>query len=446
MVKKQSDFGEMLGVPKLSTGKCVEYLSADSGVVCGNIDLTVPPTSATATPSATTTGAAIVTSTKQESTSPNSDLISKARLNLAPGKLPEPTGQEEICAHLSSTLRASLRVLGHGSGTSVASTSTRVVDDLMNVYVCGVPGVGKTLCVGSVLRTMEQQQNQYDDENEDADAQCDVNANHTSSSSSSCLSLSGDKRRRTKSSSAPSATKRARLERVPECDPPLPPFVVVRLRGPELFKSDVFSAIARQLRLEVGKGGESAARAAVLARFTNQAARQRWAKNRRAPKAGVEEPATILLIDEIDRAPTEAVRELLEISKDARDAAKGQNVAAPLACNLIVVGIANKFTFPEDSSISGAALDRIRTLVFEAYTADQLKAIVRPRLLGLFDEQAITFLAMKVAAGNGDVRGMLLMAEKCMKRLDKPVAETLPLFTVNNLTAVFSESGKGEGG
>ncbi len=160
----------------------------------------------------------------------------------------------------------------------MASSSTRVVDDLKNVYVCGVPGIGKTLCVGSVLHALQHQQDPLDDDDEDAEARCEVNSNppsafSSSSSSFSCSSSSGDKRRRSESSSAPSAAKRARLDGVPECDPTLPPFVVVRLRGPELSQSDVFSTMARRLQLEVGPGGESAARAAVLARFTNQAAR-----------------------------------------------------------------------------------------------------------------------------------------------------------------------------
>ena len=159
---------------------------------------------------------------------------------------------------------------------------------------------------------------------------------------------------------------------------------MVRLIGPTLSSTDFFATIARNLGLTVGPGGEAAARVVVMSHFTNEAARRRYESNRATTKAFTVEPVTILVVDEIDRAPPKGIVEILEIMKDAlvsaqSTSARSDGSRAPWACNVIVVGLANNIAFPEEVGITCAAQECINTVVFNPYTADQLKSIIRAR-------------------------------------------------------------------
>jgi hypothetical protein len=84
-------------------------------------------------------------------------LIREARVLLAPGQLPEPLGREDKTAELKTSIVASLRILGAGRGVrpaSAAKGAASPLDALQNLYVCGGPGMGKTLCVEKIMREL----------------------------------------------------------------------------------------------------------------------------------------------------------------------------------------------------------------------------------------------------------------------------------------------------
>jgi Cdc6-like AAA superfamily ATPase len=169
-----------------------------------------------------------------------------------------------------------------------------------------------------------------------------------------------------------------------------------------------------------GKKCEQVARAAVLKRLSTSV--ELYRKRSRTRNATL--PMTILVIDEIDRAPKAAVKELLELARVGKAALKegaiisigdndddeilrrfGDNDDAIYACSgiaassLVVVGIANSIRFPADSGIRPEATPKM--VLFEAYTCDQLKDIVRARSNGVFDSRAVDFIAGKVYTKEG---------------------------------------------
>ena len=133
----------------------------------------------------------------------------------------------------------------------------------------------------------------------------------------------------------------------------------------------------------------------------------------------VQDPITVLIIDEIDRAPKSQIMELLEIAPNAFNkynddfnnhsysSASKKNITGnskksqPWECNLIIVGLANTMNFHEQLGITVPAQQFIQQIVFEPYEPDQLKAILRQRTVGLFDKMAVDMLSMKVAASSG---------------------------------------------
>lgn len=104
---------------------------------------------------------------------------------------------------------------------------------------------------------------------------------------------------------------------------------------------------------------------------------------------------TILVIDEIDKAPVAATRELLTIAKLPNS-------------TLILIGLSN-IVLPKVLYVSRMP----QVLVFPQYTCDALERIIVDRAPEVFDSNALRFLVSK-ANVSGDVRPMLQVATRCV--------------------------------
>jgi Cdc6-like AAA superfamily ATPase len=121
------------------------------------------------------------------------------------------------------------------------------------------------------------------------------------------------------------------------------------------------------------------------------------------------------VIDEIDRAPKQAIKELLELAAIAGvDNGKemtlsGEDIQTHRAADsggptqsssLILIGMANSILFPDEIGVSYEARPEI--ILFESYRLEQMKAILRSRSCDLFDSRALEFLAGKVCSKQGE--------------------------------------------
>jgi Cdc6-like AAA superfamily ATPase len=123
---------------------------------------------------------------------------------------------------------------------------------------------------------------------------------------------------------------------------------------------------------------------------------------------------TILVIDEIDRAPKKAIKELLELgaianvddedqiylAKSEEVSYKKRNGGCPTqSSSLILIGMANSILFPDEIGVSYKA--HPKTILFDSYKLVQMKDILRSRSCDLFDSRALEFLAGKVCSKQG---------------------------------------------
>jgi Cdc6-like AAA superfamily ATPase len=245
-----------------------------------------------------------------------------------------------------------------------------------SMYICGSPGFGKTLCVSSVLTDLYE------------------------------------------------AEEQRRAKYAPDSEEASPKFMIVRIQGTGVHNSTIYGEIASRLDMPEATRPEKEARIAVLKRLSTSV--QLYRNRSRTRNATL--PITILVIDEIDRAPRAAVKELLELARLGNAALQDGSIVTSddyheenlrrfcndepdmgghYACtdieasSLIVVGMANSIRFPDESGIRLEAMPRM--ILFEAYTCEQLKDIVRARSNGVFDTRAVDFIAGKVYTKQGDV-------------------------------------------
>jgi Cdc6-like AAA superfamily ATPase len=272
------------------------------------------------------------------------ETIKCARVLLDVKNNPVPTERTKEITSIRSLIMKSLRVLSSGQERGNVADMKEVAD-LNNVYVCGLPGFGKTLSVEQLLLDMTVEQEQEQEQ----------------SASDS-----------------------------------LPSFNVVKLQGTAVSSESFYQAVAAKLGMKelgngtgVGSAGEVAARERVLSRFKNTKQCQGSA---RAPSKGLD-PITILMIDEIDKAPRKQVTELLEIMASATCSATSDS---PWACALVVVGIANDLRFCNTVGVSHRAQKHMSVVPFEPYRPEELQSILARRSLGVFDEKA-----MRLMAGRG---------------------------------------------
>jgi Cdc6-like AAA superfamily ATPase len=270
------------------------------------------------------------------------ETIKCARVLLDVKNNPVPTERTKEITSIRSLITKSLCILSIGQERGNVADMKEAAD-LNNVYVCGLPGFGKTLSVEQLLLDMTEEQEQ-----------------EQSASDS------------------------------------LPSFNVVKLQGTAVSSESFYQAVAAKLGMRelgngtgVGSAGEVAARERVLSRFKNTRQCQGSA---RAPSKGPD-PITILMIDEIDKAPRKQVTELLEIMASATCSAISDS---PWACALVVVGIANDLRFCNTVGVSHRAQKHMSVVPFEPYRPEELHSILARRSLGVFDEKA-----MRLMAGRG---------------------------------------------
>ena len=161
-----------------------------------------------------------------------------------------------------------------------------------NVYACGLPGYGKTLTVEKLMKDLMVEQ------------------------TSATMHLKD--------------TKHCTPPSLPQSTP-LPRFTVISLQGNSVINDSFYQAIAAKLGIEgmtgsgTGSTGEKRARDKVLARFRND----RQCKSIGARGGEKEaEVITILMIDEIDKAPRKAIKELLEIGACATHTSASASASA----------------------------------------------------------------------------------------------------------------------
>ena len=129
-------------------------------------------------------------------------------------------------------------------------------------------------------------------------------------------------------------------------------------------------------------------------------------------------PTIILFIDEIDRAPIPAIKDVLEIagaaSRETEDEEEGLIEAGPYNCNVIVIGAANDRLYCEKVGMPYDSQKCIFRCCFKPYKTEQLIDILMRRTQGLFDKPALTMISCKVANAGGDVRFLLQLADSCL--------------------------------
>jgi Cdc6-like AAA superfamily ATPase len=193
----------------------------------------------------------------------------------------------------------------------------------------------------------------------------------------------------------------------------------------------MYQQIAERLKLPAAKGSNDEARVAVLDRFQTSVHAKLRGKNKQPL------PMTILVIDEIDLAPRQTVREIMNLAEMGREEItssgtiihNGSNsyidggsvcidgVMMPLwhcsssssssssqprptlPSSVIVIGMANSISFPEDCGVSFFATPEM--ILFETYSKEQLIDIVLSRTLGMFDDQAMMLVAALVSRKGG---------------------------------------------
>ena len=236
-------------------------------------------------------------------------------------------------------------------------------NDLSNIYVCGLPGFGKTLTIEHILRDMLDEQN----------ARKSLAVDHASKAFTKVKGVSGQ-----------------------DENEALPEFVVVDISGPSVHLDNIYQVIAARLGMSSSDSytaaNERSAREMLLARFRND----RLCLGRGKTNGKAAEPITILMIDEIDRAPRRVVKELLEIMGHAAYPPRGyEGHPSHWPCSLIVIGIANDVRFRFNLEVTYSAEERIRVICFRPYVLSQLESILRNRSQGLLNARALYLLAAR---------------------------------------------------
>ena len=186
-------------------------------------------------------------------------------------------------------------------------------------------------------------------------------------------------------------------------------FNIIRLQGTTLDSGETYVNIATELGLLEGGKPRSEARALVLKRFRSAVQPRR--------KTGKSIPLTILVIDEIDKAPKPEMRELLAIAghdgtnEDQLDGdadghgdgdgseSSGSSSSRGNGSSLIVIGLANSIRFPDDLDLPYNA--RPAMVLFECYDSSSVQEIILARGYGLFHPMSANLVSKKVAGKSG---------------------------------------------
>ena len=228
---------------------------------------------------------------------------------------------------IRNSIMASLLTMQKGRNLSKFS-------DINNIYVCGMPGVGKSIAVEKVLKTMMVEQK----------------------------------------------------------DKILPTYCVIDISGTQVHTDTFYSVIAARLGIILSK--QSLAREKVLARFRNEGNDKEAIpitillidEINNAPAKFIRE--LLEIIGQMKSVPT---------SSSTSSTATSISNSNLCACSLILIGISNKADFSETIGISYDASNHLKVIPFSPYEPVQLMTIIQRRGLGIFDFKSATFLAWRVA-------------------------------------------------
>lgn len=148
------------------------------------------------------------------------------------------------------------------------------------------------------------------------------------------------------------------------------------------------------------------------------------AKRGRGGRGSLAVPMTVLVLDEVDMAPPDLVRELLALSSSNPHSA-GEDQQS----SLIMLGIGNDILFSEkvEKNYEDSFTKKV---VFSVYTADALKSIIDSRGMGLFDKFTKQMVVTKILhLKNGDVRALLDLSRECLKTAVETVAGNTTLLS-----------------
>ena len=209
-----------------------------------------------------------------------------------------------------------------------------------NLFVYGLPGIGKTLAVEKVLEVVKYQQGK---------------------------------------------------KILPRC-------CVVDISGMEIHSDTFYLVIAARLGMKISN--QSSAREKVLARFRNEGNDQEVIPTTillideisNAPKKIIRE--LLEIIGKIKSVPTA----LPSSSSSSTSVLKASSISHSniFACSLILIGISNRADFSVNIGISHNATNHLIVIPFRPYESNDLKSIVTRRSLGIFDSQSNAYIAGKV--------------------------------------------------
>jgi Cdc6-like AAA superfamily ATPase len=123
------------------------------------------------------------------------------------------------------------------------------------------------------------------------------------------------------------------------------------------------------------------------------------------------------MIDEIDKAPRNIIKELLEIAAaaapryfvnerleiDAVPIFNIPSISGPFACRVVIIGLSNSISFSTEVRVSPLAEHAFKDVPFAPYTPADLQSILIKRCMGTFTDGAISMLAgkgLRAASGN----------------------------------------------
>ena len=291
------------------------------------------------------------------------ETVTLARASLDVKNDPTPIERKVEMKEMRGYITNSLRTLQKGRKLSN-------IRDLNNIYVCGLPGFGKTLTVEKLLKNLMIEQTERNLKN------CTGRTDELSNSTT--------------------IKKRKRMDNKIEINEKdaLPQYNVVDISGTMVHADTFYQVIAERLGMNVSGFGstiEKVAREKVLERFRSE---QNYSNTLKGSGKEVF-PITILMIDEIDKAPIKIIRELLEIignttststststsSHKSSSSPPSSNQSDFYDCSLIVIGIANSLTFSYDVQVTYNATEHLQVIPFKPYEISELQSILNNRSL-----------------------------------------------------------------
>lgn len=279
--------------------------------------------------------------------------------------LPIPAERTTIRESLAKASEA-LRDADFKCTVGRAAETDVLVDEITNrvlerrgggIYVCGSSGLGKTLTVRTVIRK---------------------------------FMVSSP----TESRPARYAITRGKAE---------VEFKVVRAQGTGEWRQFIYKDFARDLSIirDDGTGRNvDEIKENVLSRFRGSPQK---GHNPRNSSSNSSVPMTVLIIDEIDRAPTEIIKELFFAASPST-----------ASSTLIVIGIANSINYPDELGLPNTAMPKV--ILFTTYKEEDLYYIAQERCGPLLIPQSsLTFIVKRICSRNGDVRLLLQMLDEILQ-------------------------------